>query len=58
MIKAIRILEVPIYLLVIALGVVIGIYIVSQISSHIDNRSRHKELMKNLEEWDKKQKTK
>ena len=42
----------------IALGVVIGIYIVSQISSHIDNRSRHKELMKNLEEWDKKQKIK
>ena len=40
------------------LGVAIGIYIASQISIHIDNRSRHKELMKNLEEWDKKQKIK
>ena len=45
-------------IMLIALGVAIGIYIASQISSHIDNRSRHKELMKNLEEWDKKQKTK
>ena len=42
----------------ITLGVVIGIYIASQISSHIDNRARHKELMKNLEEWDKKEKNK
>ena len=42
----------------IALGVVIGIYIASQISEHVDSRSRHKELLKNLEEWDKKQKTK
>ena len=45
-------------IMLIVLGVVIGIYIVSQISSHIDNRSRHKELMKNLEEWDKKEKNK
>ena len=44
--------------MLIALGVAIGIYIASQISSHIDNRSRHKELMKNLEEWDKKEKNK
>ena len=42
----------------IALGVVIGIYIVSQISEHIDSRARYKEFMKNIEEWDKKQKTK
>ena len=42
----------------ITLGVVIGIYIASQISNHVDSRSRHKELLKNLEEWDKKQKTK
>ena len=45
-------------IMLIVLGVVIGIYIASQISSCIDNRSRHKELMKNLEEWDKKQKIK
>jgi len=45
-------------IMLIVLGVAIGIYIASQISSHIDNRSRHKELLKNLEEWDKKQKTK
>jgi len=40
----------------IGVGIVIGIYITSQISSHIDSKSRHKELLKNLEEWDKKQK--
>ena len=45
-------------IMLIGVGIVIGIYIASQISNHIDNRSRHKELMKNLEEWDKKQKTK
>ena len=45
-------------IMLIALGVVIGIYIASQISSHVDSRSRHKELLKKLEEWDKKQKTK
>ena len=43
-------------IMLIALGVAIGMYITSQISSHIDNRSRHKELMKNLEEWDKNKK--
>ena len=45
-------------IMLIALGVAIGMYITSQISSHIDNRSRHKDLMKNLEEWDKKEKNK
>ena len=45
-------------IMLIGVGIVLGIYITSQISSHIDNRSRHKELLKNLEEWDKKQKTK
>ena len=42
----------------IILGVVIGIYIASQISDHVDSKSRHKELLKNLEKWDKKEKTK
>ena len=45
-------------IMLIGVGIVLGIYITSQISSYIDNRSRHKELMKNLEEWDKKQKIK
>ena len=45
-------------IMLIALGAAIGIYIASQISEHIESRSRHKELMKNLKEWDKKQKTK
>ena len=45
-------------IMIIALGCAIGMYITSQISSHIDNRSRHKELMKNLEECDKKEKNK
>ena len=45
-------------IMLIVLGAVIGIYIASQISEHVDSRSRHKELMKNLEEWDKKEKNK
>ena len=45
-------------IMLIGVGIVLGIYITSQISSHIDNRSRHKELLKNLEEWDKKEKNK
>ena len=44
--------------MLIALGIAIGMYIATQISEHVDNKSRHKELLKNLEEWDKKQKTK
>ena len=35
-------------------GVVLGLYIASQISEHIDTRSRHKEFMKNLKNFDKK----
>ena len=42
-------------IVLIALGVAIGIYIASQISEHVDSKSRHKELLKNLEEWDKKE---
>ena len=45
-------------IMLIGVGIVLGIYITSQISSHIDNRSRHKELLKNLEEWDKNEKNK
>ena len=45
-------------IMLIGVGIVLGIYITSQISSHIDNRSRHNELLKNLEEWDKNEKNK
>ena len=40
----------------IALGVAIGMYIASQISEHIDCKTRHKRFMKNLENFDKKKK--
>lgn len=39
----------------IGVGIVIGMYIVTQISEHIDHRTRHKEFMKNLNNWDKKE---
>ena len=45
-------------IMLIALGAAIGIYIASQISEHVDSKSRHKELLKNLENFDKKQKAK
>ena len=45
-------------IMLIGVGIVLGIYITSQISEHVDSKSRHKELLKNLEEWDKKEKTK
>ena len=35
-------------------GLVLGLYIASQISEHVDNRSRHKKFMDNLENFDKK----
>ena len=45
-------------IMLIGLGIAIGMYITSQISEHVDSRSRHKELLKNLDEWDKKEKNK
>jgi predicted RND superfamily exporter protein len=41
-------------IMLIALGVAIGMYIASQISEHIDCKTRHKRFMKNLENFDKK----
>ena len=35
-------------------GLVLGLYIASQISEHIDSRSRHKQFMNNLKDFDKK----
>jgi len=31
-----------------------GMYVSSQIMDHIDSSKRHKEFMKNMREWDKK----
>ena len=45
-------------IMLIALGVAIGMYIASQISEHIHRKTRYKEFLDNLEEWDKKNKTK
>ena len=38
----------------IGVGIVIGIYVVSQIKEHICANINQKELMKNMEEYDKK----
>lgn len=35
-------------------GLVLGLYIASQISEHIDSRSRHKQFLNNLKNFDKK----
>ena len=40
-------------IMLIALGAAIGMYIASQISEHIDCKTRHKRFMKNLENFDK-----
>ena len=45
------------FIILIGLGIVIGMYLVSQISEHIECRTSHKKLMKNLENFDKKYKT-
>jgi len=45
-------------IMLIGLGIAIGMYIASQISEHIECKTSHKKLMKNLEEYDKKNKTK
>tara|TARA_Y100000004_G_scaffold174512_1_gene213297 strand:+ start:75 stop:227 length:153 start_codon:yes stop_codon:yes gene_type:complete len=39
----------------ISVGIVIGIYVCSQIKEHICANINQKELMKNMEEYDKKQ---
>ena len=41
-------------IIAIGVGVVLGIYITSQITSHIECSINQKELMKNIEKYDKK----
>ena len=45
-------------IMLMALGIAIGIYITSQISEWIDQSQRHKKFMNDMENWDKKNKTK
>jgi uncharacterized membrane protein len=45
-------------IMLIALGVAIGIYIASQISEHIDCKTRHKKFMNDIENFDKNKKYK
>ena len=40
-----------------AVGFVLGLYISSQITEHIDSITRHKEFLKNLEKFDNEQGT-
>ena len=40
----------------IGVGVVLGLYIASQISEHIDSRQRHKKFLEDMEKFGKKEK--
>ena len=44
--------------MLVALGIAIGMYIASQISEHIDCKTRHKKFMHDMENFDKKNKIK
>ena len=50
------ILMVPVLIVVGGLGIVIGMYISSQIKCHISRRINNKELLKNLEDEQEKRK--
>ena len=45
-------------IMLIGLGIAIGIYIASQISEHIDCKTRHKKFMHDMENFDKNKKYK
>jgi len=40
----------------IGVGIVIGLYVASQIGEHIDSRKRHEKFLKDMEAWDRKEK--
>tara|TARA_Y100001963_G_C6588026_1_gene356656 strand:+ start:439 stop:591 length:153 start_codon:yes stop_codon:yes gene_type:complete len=42
------------FITVLGVGFVLGLYISSQIASHIDSRTRHKKFMKDMENFDNK----
>jgi predicted RND superfamily exporter protein len=43
-------------IMLVGVGIVLGIYITSQISEHIDHKTRHKQFLENLEKFDKQEK--
>ena len=43
-------------IIVLGVGIVIGIYVVSQIKDHIDSNINQKELVKNMKNYDKSKK--
>ena len=38
----------------IGVGIVLGLYVASQISEHIDSRQRNKKFLEDMEKWDQK----
>ncbi len=49
---------VPLLIVVGGLGIVIGMYITTQIAEHIDRNTRQKQFMKDMEEFDTRKKSK
>ena len=43
-------------IMLIVLGIAIGMYITSQISEHVHRKTRYKEFLHNLENWDNEKK--
>jgi len=52
--KIINNMDLFFFIILLGVGLALGMYIASQISEHIDTRSRHKEFMNNLKNFDKK----
>jgi hypothetical protein len=45
---------IPVLIVVGGLGIVIGMYITTQIAEHIERRTDYKKFVKNMEDFDKK----
>jgi predicted RND superfamily exporter protein len=43
-------------IVILGVGIAIGMYITTQISEHIDRRTRHKKFLKDMENFDNKKK--
>ena len=55
---AINITDWYIVITVLGIGIVLGMYIVTQIKESIESNIRHRELMENIKKYDEKKKTK
>jgi len=44
------------FIVALGVGIAIGMYISSQVIEHIDSRTRHKQFLKDLNEYDNKKK--